>query len=52
MFGSANLPMARTSRATTAGEVQVRRRGTDMHVMHGLEVWNACKELHDLMSRS
>jgi hypothetical protein len=49
MFGSANLPTAQTSRATTAGEVRVRMRGMDTH---GLEVWNACKELRDSMSRA
>jgi hypothetical protein len=43
MFGSANLPApARTSRATTTGEVRVRTRGMDTHMTHGLEVWNAC----------
>jgi hypothetical protein len=47
MFGSANLPTARTSRETTAGEVWVRTRGMDTQVTHGLEVWNACKELRD-----
>jgi hypothetical protein len=52
MFGSANLPMARTSRATTAGEVRVRTRGIDTHVTHGLEVWNACRELRESRSRA
>jgi hypothetical protein len=52
MFSSANLPMARTWRATTAGEVRVRMRGMDTHVTHGLEVWNVCKELHDSRSRA
>jgi hypothetical protein len=52
MFGSVNLPTARSSRATTAGEVWVRTRGIDMHVTHGLEVWNACKELRDSKSKA
>jgi hypothetical protein len=51
-FDSANLPTARTSRATTAGEVRVRTRGMDTHVTHGLEVWNACKELRDSRLRA
>jgi hypothetical protein len=52
MFGSVNLPTARSSRATTAGEVRVRTRGMDMHVTHGLEVWNRCKELRDSKSKA
>jgi hypothetical protein len=52
MFGSVNLPTARSSRATTAGEVRVRTRGMDTHLMHGLEVWNACKELCDSKSKA
>jgi hypothetical protein len=51
MFGSANLPTAQTSRASTAGEVRVRTRGMDTHVTLGLEVWNTCKELLDSRSR-
>jgi hypothetical protein len=38
MFGSANLPTARTSGATTAGEVRDRTRGMDTQVTHSLEV--------------
>jgi hypothetical protein len=52
MFSSANLPTAQTSRATTAGEVRVRTRGMDTHVTHGLEVWNACKELRGSRSKA
>jgi hypothetical protein len=52
MFGSVIVPTARTSRATTAGEIRVRTRGMDTHVTHGLEVWNACKELRDSRSRA
>jgi hypothetical protein len=47
MFSNAELPTARASRSTTAGEVRVRTRGMDTHVTHGLEVWNTCKELSD-----
>jgi hypothetical protein len=50
MFNNADLPAARKSRSATAGEVRVRTRGMDTHVIHGLEVWNACKELR--VSRS
>jgi hypothetical protein len=52
MFSNADLPTARTSRSTTAGEVWVRTRGMDTHVTHGLEVWNACKELRDSRSKA
>jgi hypothetical protein len=52
MFSNADLPTARTSRSTTAGEVRVRTRGMDTHVTHGLEVWNACKELRDSRSKA
>jgi hypothetical protein len=52
MFDSANLPTARTSGATTAGEVRVRTRGMDTHVTHGVEVWNACTELRESRSRA
>jgi hypothetical protein len=45
MFSGAELPTARASRSATAGEVRVRRRGLDIHVTHGLEAWNACREL-------
>jgi hypothetical protein len=51
MFSNANTPTARTSMATTAGEVLDRTRGMDTHVTHGLEVWNACKELRGLRSK-
>jgi hypothetical protein len=49
---NADLPTARTSRSTTAGEVRVRTRGMNTHVTHGLEVWNACKELRDSRSKA
>jgi hypothetical protein len=52
MFSNADMTTARTSRSTTAGEVRVRTRGIDMHVTHGLEVWNACKELRGLRSKA
>jgi hypothetical protein len=45
MFSNADMPPARPSRSTTTGEVRVRTREMDTHVTHGLEVWNACKEL-------
>jgi hypothetical protein len=44
MFSGAELP--------TAGEVRVRTRGLDTHVTHGLEVWNACRELRDSRSKA
>jgi hypothetical protein len=52
MFSGAKLPTARASRSTTAGEVRVRTRGLDTHVTHGLEVWNACRELRDSRSKA
>jgi hypothetical protein len=52
MFSSAGLPTAQKFRSTTAGEVQIRMRGMDTHVMHGLEVWNTCKELRGSRSRA
>jgi hypothetical protein len=52
MFGSVNLPTARPSRSTTAGEVRIRKRGMDTHVMHGLEVWNACTALRNSKSKA
>jgi hypothetical protein len=52
MFSGAELPTARTSRSTTAGEVWVRTRGLDTHVTHGLEWWNACRELRDSRSKA
>jgi hypothetical protein len=52
MFSNAELPTARASRSTTAGEVLVRTRGMDTHVTHGLEVWNACRELRDTRSKA
>jgi hypothetical protein len=52
MFGNVDLPpTARPTRAT-AGEVRVRTRGIDTHVTHGLEVWNACKELRDARTKA
>jgi hypothetical protein len=52
MFSNAELPTARASRSTMAGEVWVRTRGMDTHVTHGLEVWNTCKELRDSRSKT
>jgi hypothetical protein len=52
MFSNADLPTARTSRSTTAGEIRVRTRGMDTQVTHSLEVWNACKELRDSRSKA
>jgi hypothetical protein len=46
------LSTALSSRSTTAGEVRVRTRGLDTHVTHGLEVWNACRELRDSRSKA
>jgi hypothetical protein len=52
MFSGAELPTARVSRLTMAGEVQVRTRGFDTHVTHGLEVWNVCRELRDSRTKA
>jgi hypothetical protein len=52
MFSNANMTTAQTLRSTMAGEVRVRTRGMDTHVTHGLEVWNACKELRGLRSKA
>jgi hypothetical protein len=52
MFSVAELPTARASRLTMASKVQVRTRGFDTHVMHGLEVWNACRELRDSRTKA
>jgi hypothetical protein len=53
MFGNVDLPpVARQTRATTAGEVRVKTRGMDTHVTHGLEVWNACVELRDARTKA
>jgi hypothetical protein len=52
MFSGAELPTAGASRSTTAGEVRVRTRGLDTHVTHGLEVWNACRELRDSRTKA
>jgi hypothetical protein len=52
MFGGAELPTARLSRSATAGEVRVRTRGLDTHVTHGLEAWNACRELQDSRTKA
>jgi hypothetical protein len=52
MFSGAELPTARALRLTTAGEVRVRTRGVDTHVAHGLEVWNACRQLRDSRSKA
>jgi hypothetical protein len=52
MFSGAELPTALTSRSTTAGEVRVRSRGLDTHLTHGLEVWNACRELRNSRSKA
>jgi hypothetical protein len=52
MFSNAELPTARASRLTTAGEVRVKTRGMDTHVTHGLEIWNTCKELRDSRTKA
>jgi hypothetical protein len=52
MFGGAELPTARSSRSATAGEVWVRTIGLDTHVTHGLEAWNACRELQDSRTKA
>jgi hypothetical protein len=53
MLGSVNLPApTRTTRAATAGEVQVRTRGMDTHVTQGLEVWNVCPALRSAKSKA
>jgi hypothetical protein len=52
MISGAELPTEGASRSTTAGEVRVRTRGLDTHVMHGLEVWNACRELRDSRTKA
>jgi hypothetical protein len=53
MFCKVDLPApARPARAATAGEVQVRTRGMDTHVTHGLEVWNACAALRHAKSKA
>jgi hypothetical protein len=52
MFSGAELPTTRMSRSTTAGEVRVRTRGLDNHVMHGLEAWNTCRELRDSRTKA
>jgi hypothetical protein len=52
MFSGAELPTARSSRSATAGEVRVRTRGLDTHVTHGLEAWNACRELRDSRTKA
>jgi hypothetical protein len=52
MFSGAELPTARSLRSATAGEVRVRTRGLDSHVTHGLEAWNACRELRDSKTKT
>jgi hypothetical protein len=52
MFSGAELPTERASRSATAGEVLVRTRGLDTHVTHGLEAWNACRELRDSRTKA
>jgi hypothetical protein len=52
MFSGSELPRARASRLATAGEVRVRTRGLDTHVTHGLEAWNACRELRDSRTKA
>jgi hypothetical protein len=51
MFSRAELP-TRSSRSATAGEVRVRTRGLDTHITHGLEAWNACRELRDSRTKA
>jgi hypothetical protein len=52
MFSGAELPTARSLRSAMAGEVRVRTRGLDTHVAHGLEAWNACRELRDSRTKA
>jgi hypothetical protein len=52
IFSGAELPTARSSRSATAGEVRVRTRGLDTHIMHGLKAWNACRELRDSRTKA
>jgi hypothetical protein len=52
MFSGAELPTACSLRSATAGEVRVRTRGLDTHVTHGLEAWNACRELRDSKTKA
>jgi hypothetical protein len=52
MFSGAELPTARLSRSATAGKVRVRMRGLDTHITHGLEAWNACRELRDSRTKA
>jgi hypothetical protein len=54
MFTNSELPTttACASRSTTAGEDLVRTRGLKTLVTHGLEMWNACRELHDSRSKA
>jgi hypothetical protein len=52
MFSGAELCTARSSKSATAGEVRVRTRGLDTHVTHGLEAWNACRELQDSRTKA
>jgi hypothetical protein len=52
MLSGAELPTARSLRSATAGEVRVRTRGLDTHVTHGLEAWNACRELRDSRTKA
>jgi hypothetical protein len=51
MFSGAELPR-RSSRSATAGKVRVRTRGLDTHFTHGLEAWNACRELRDSRTKA
>jgi hypothetical protein len=52
MFSGAELPLARSSSSATEGKVRFRTRGLDTHVTHGLEAWNACRELRDSRTRA
>jgi hypothetical protein len=52
IFSGAELSTARSSRSATAGEVRVRTRGLDINVTHGLEAWNACRELQDSRTKA
>jgi hypothetical protein len=52
MFSGAELPTVRWARLATAGEVRVRTRGLDTHITHGLEAWNACRELRESRTKA
>jgi hypothetical protein len=51
MFSGAEIPL-RSLRSARASEVRVRTRGLDTHITHGLEAWNACRELRDSRTKA